>query len=48
MLVILSTRLLTVSVKRRWCGLYWCDEAGLLAVQIGPIVLEIVHSDRPR
>ena len=27
---------------RRW-HLYWLDEAGCLAVQVGPVVLEYLH-----
>jgi hypothetical protein len=31
----------TVSLNGCWTWLYWCNEAGLLSVQIGPVVVEI-------
>lgn len=36
-------RTFTVSLNKCWC-LCWVDEAGMLAVQIGPVVFEWDHS----
>jgi hypothetical protein len=27
--------------KKHWCSFHWLNEAGLLTVQIGPVLLEI-------
>jgi hypothetical protein len=40
----MTFRPFTVSRNKCWCWFYWCDEEGLLAIQIGPIVLELEHS----
>jgi hypothetical protein len=30
-----------LSLKRKWVWWYWLNEAGLLAVQVGPFLLEV-------
>lgn len=36
-------RTLVISLHPRWVWWYWLDEAGLLAIQIGPVVVEVAH-----
>lgn len=42
--MLVNTRRVAVTLKRRWCLWCWCWEAGLLAVQCGPVVVELQTS----
>lgn len=41
-LTVLHTRRLAVCLKAAW-GLCWLNEAGCAALQVGPVVVEVVY-----
>lgn len=47
MFTIIHTSRFAIAIKRHWCRWYYLNEAGCIALQVGPFIVEIVHTPSP-